>query len=104
MTGLSIRDILNEEVITMRPETTLFNTHGIIRPNSPMQNNQQEGIRAPERATERLVEGVSQALRREFFLVGKSRVRSWHAWLAIGITVGIVSGILLVASRSLEIE
>lgn len=41
-----------------------------------------------------------QALRKEFVLVKKRRVISWHAWLAAGIVAGIIVGVLWVAYRS----
>ncbi|OGF67235.1 hypothetical protein A3I27_04550 [Candidatus Giovannonibacteria bacterium RIFCSPLOWO2_02_FULL_43_11b] len=50
----------------------------------------------------KLVQNTLKSLEREFVVVGKTRVRSWHAWLAIGIAVGISAGILFVANRSGE--
>lgn len=41
-----------------------------------------------------------QALRKEFVLVKKRRVISWHAWLVAGIVVGIIVGVLWIANRT----
>ena len=46
------------------------------------------------------VERTLNALKREYVVVGTTRVRSWTAWLLIGTTAGIAAGIVLVASRS----
>lgn len=53
---------------------------------------------------DRRVERVLQALKQEYVVVGKTRVRTWHAWLLIGIAAGIAAGIILVANRSGEVE
>ncbi|KKT16096.1 MAG: Alpha-1,3-galactosidase A, partial [Parcubacteria group bacterium GW2011_GWB1_43_6] len=50
------------------------------------------------------VERALETLKKDFIVVGKTRVRSWHAWLAIGLAAGIVAGILFVANRSGEFE
>ncbi|MDO8569399.1 MAG: hypothetical protein Q7R89_01280 [bacterium] len=50
------------------------------------------------------IEKALETLKKEFVVVGKTRVRSWHAWLIIGLCVGIVAGILFVANRSGEFE
>jgi len=50
------------------------------------------------------VHDTLSTLSREFVVVGKTRVRSWHAWLAIGVVVGIFTGVLYVANRSGEVE
>lgn len=50
--------------------------------------------------TEKLTNNALDVLDKEFTAVGKTRVRSWHAWWAIGIAVGIVAGVLFIASRS----
>src|SRR3989344_4429011 len=50
------------------------------------------------------VERALETLKKDFIGVGKTRVRSWHAWLAIGLAAGIVAGILFVANRSGEFE
>lgn len=50
------------------------------------------------------VELALESFTKDFVVVGKSRVRNWHAWLAIGIAVGISAGILYVANRSGEFE
>ncbi len=61
---------------------------------------QQTGGRPSEEKTE---EALKQP-QRHYVLVGGHRVRSWHAWLAIGVVVGIAAGIILVANRSREVE
>lgn len=40
-----------------------------------------------------------KGLKKEHFAVGKTRVKSWHAWLVIGFAVGITGGVFLVSSR-----
>src|SRR3989338_989114 len=45
-----------------------------------------------------------QALQRDYVLVGKTRVHSWHAWVIIGACVGFVIALVLVANRSGEVE
>src|SRR3989344_1673677 len=45
-----------------------------------------------------------QALQRDYVLVGKTRVHSWHAWVIIGACVGFVIALVLVANRSGELE
>ncbi len=46
------------------------------------------------------VESALESLKKDFIVVGKTRVRSWHAWLAIG----LAAGVLFVANRSGEFE
>jgi hypothetical protein len=53
---------------------------------------------------EQLAQGALSALQKDFVVIGKTRVKGWHAWLLIGVVAGITAGILLVASRSGEIE
>ncbi|OGF69030.1 hypothetical protein A3H65_01825 [Candidatus Giovannonibacteria bacterium RIFCSPLOWO2_02_FULL_45_14] len=55
-------------------------------------------------SNEKLVQNTLKTLGKEFVVVGKTRVRSWHAWLAIGLAIGISAGILYVANRSGEFE
>lgn len=57
-----------------------------------------------EKPTNHLVERAINALKKEYVVVGKTHVRAWHAWLALGLVAGVVSGIFLVASRSGEFE
>src|SRR3989344_1475867 len=45
-----------------------------------------------------------QALQRDYVLVGKTRVHSWHAWVIIGACVGFFIALVLVANRSGELE
>ncbi|MDO8522827.1 MAG: glycosyl hydrolase [bacterium] len=52
---------------------------------------------------ENLISKALQTLEREYVAVGKTRVRAWHAWLSIGVAVGILIGIMLVANRSGEL-
>src|SRR3989344_3567658 len=54
--------------------------------------------------TENLISHVLKTLNKEYTVVGKARVRSWHAWLAIGLAAGILAGVLFVANRSGEFE
>jgi len=56
------------------------------------------------KSNEKLVQNTLKILERDFIVVGKTRVRSWHAWLAIGIAAGAVASILFVANRSGEFE
>src|SRR3989338_4755071 len=56
------------------------------------------------KSNEQLVHDTLSTLSREFVVVGKTLVRSWHAWLAIGVVVGIFTGVLYVANRSGEVE
>lgn len=39
---------------------------------------------------------VLAALRKEYVLVGRRHVRSWHAWFIIGIILGITVGIIII--------
>lgn len=41
-----------------------------------------------------------ESLTKDYVVIGKRRVRSWHAWLAFGLVVGITVGIALVANNS----
>ena len=50
------------------------------------------------------IERAIKLLKKEYVVVGKTRVRSWHAWLAIGLAAGILAGVLFVANRSGEFE
>ena len=54
--------------------------------------------------TNHLIERALSALRKEYVVVGKTYVRAWHAWLTLGIVVGIVAGVVFVANRSGEFE
>ena len=54
--------------------------------------------------TETKTERALSAFKDNFIVVGRSRVKSWHAWLAIGVTAGIFAGVLLVANQSGEFE
>jgi len=56
------------------------------------------------KSNEKLVQNTLKILERDFIVVGKTRVRSWHAWLAIGLAAGAVASILFVANRSGEFE
>jgi phosphodiesterase/alkaline phosphatase D-like protein len=42
--------------------------------------------------------------RSDFVVVGKNRVHSWHAWLAIGLAAGILIGVVLGANGSGKFE
>jgi len=41
-----------------------------------------------------------RVLQKEYVLIGKTRVKSWKAWLIIGIVTGVVGAVIFVASRS----
>lgn len=58
----------------------------------------------PSQSSTESVNTILSILKKEYVVVGTTRVRSWHAWLIIGVAVGIIAGILLVASRSGEFE
>jgi len=51
-----------------------------------------------------LVNDTFRTLRNDVVVVGKARVRSWHAWLAIGLAVGVFAGTIFVANRSGEFD
>ena len=52
---------------------------------------------------DRLVDDAIKTLKNEYLVVGKRRIKPWHAWLIIGILVGVAAGILLIALRSREL-
>lgn len=54
--------------------------------------------------TENITTRALKTLSKEYVAVGKTRVRSWHAWLIIGLAVGVLAGVLFVANRSGEFE
>ncbi|OHA00236.1 MAG: hypothetical protein A3C11_02000 [Candidatus Sungbacteria bacterium RIFCSPHIGHO2_02_FULL_49_12] len=39
-------------------------------------------------------------LNRDYVIVGKTHVRAWQSWLALGLTVGLVSGVLWIANQN----
>ncbi len=49
-------------------------------------------------------ERTLDALHRDYILIGKKRVRSWTAWLIIGLSAGLAIGIIFVANRSEEFD
>lgn len=51
-----------------------------------------------------LVENSLRSLRKDYLIVARHRVKSWHAWLVIGLTIGVVTGVILVANRNGEFE
>lgn len=51
-----------------------------------------------------LVERALKTLENDFIVLGKTHIRAWHAWLVLGLMVGIMSGVLLVANRSGKFE
>ncbi len=51
---------------------------------------------------EKKVAGALSALHKEYFVIGKMRVRSWDAWLVIGLFMGALATTLLIANRSGE--
>ena len=48
-----------------------------------------------------LVNDTFRTLRNDVVVVGKARVRSWHAWLAIGLAVGDDDNIVPESSKSI---
>ncbi|OGZ35575.1 MAG: hypothetical protein A2815_01800, partial [Candidatus Portnoybacteria bacterium RIFCSPHIGHO2_01_FULL_40_12b] len=53
---------------------------------------------------ESLIERTFNSFKKNYTLIKKTRVRSWKAYLIIGLIAGIIVGIVLVANRSLKIE
>ena len=53
---------------------------------------------------EKLAEEGIKTLQKEFFILGKTRVKAWQAWLMIGILAGVVAGSVFIANRSGEVE
>src|SRR3989304_6452075 len=51
-----------------------------------------------------LINKAFRTHRNEVVVLGKARVRSWHAWLAIGLAVGVFAGTIFVANRSGEFD
>jgi len=41
-----------------------------------------------------------QALKRDYAIIGKRRIKGWRAWLVIGVVIGVASGVVLVANRT----
>ncbi len=52
----------------------------------------------------KLIDAVMRALGKEYVLIGKTRVKTWQAWLVLGLAVGAAAGIILVANRSGKFE
>src|SRR3989344_1192148 len=50
------------------------------------------------------VENALKSLKKEFVVVGKTRIRSWDAWLVVGFLAGAVLALILVANRSGEFD
>lgn len=50
----------------------------------------------PTKLREGITGRVLAALRKEYVLVGRRHVRSWHAWFIIGIILGITVGIIII--------
>src|SRR3989338_7102042 len=63
-----------------------------------MENHRQLG--RGERFIDGTVRQVLLELDHSYLVIGNSRVRGWHAWLAIGLIVGFVTGVFLIANRS----
>ena len=49
-----------------------------------------------------LAERTINALKKEYILIGKTRIHSWHAWLTVGLVAGITIGIFLVSDPNVE--
>lgn len=45
-------------------------------------------------------EQILKVLQKEYVLMGKTRVKAWHMWLAAGLLAGAVGGVFLVANKS----
>ena len=58
----------------------------------------------PQKRINGLIGKSFEALQKEFLAIGKTHVKSWHAWLIIGLMTGITAGILFVANRSGEFD
>lgn len=69
-----------------------------------MNNNLGNGIKNNQRPVDTLVERSFKALQKDYLLIGKNRIRSWHGFLVIGLIVGIMSGVILVANKDLRFE
>jgi chitodextrinase len=41
-----------------------------------------------------------EALRRDYVVIGKRRLRGWHGWFALGLMTGIVVAVVLIANQS----
>jgi len=74
-----------------------------INPQNPQDgpHGPDDAVKAP--ATEP-ASRILRALRQEYLLFDQTRVRSWQAWLAIGLFAGLAAAIVLAANRSLESE
>lgn len=57
-----------------------------------------------EQPVEKRVEDAFDFLKKDYILVGKTHIRAWKGWLALGLTAGIASGVILVANRSGQVE
>lgn len=68
-------------------------------------NNQNFQGQGPGRnKPDTVVQRVMGALRKEYVVIGSSRVNVFRSWLAIGLVAGIAVGIIFVANRSGELE
>ncbi len=47
---------------------------------------------------------IFNLLQKDYVIIGKTRVKSWHGWLVMGILVGIAMGVVFIANRSLKFE
>src|ERR1044071_6173770 len=50
------------------------------------------------------VDQILKVLREDYVVIGTRNVRSWYAWLSIGVAVGIFAAIVFVANRQGEFE
>ncbi len=53
-----------------------------------------------EQKPQNLADKVVGDIKKDFTIVGKSRVHAWYAWAIVGVCVGMFLGILYVANRS----
>ncbi|MBI2451026.1 MAG: hypothetical protein HYV52_01655 [Parcubacteria group bacterium] len=56
------------------------------------------------KSTNNLTERVRDVLKKEYIVVGKTRVTGWYAWLSFGLIAGVVAGVIFVANRSGKFE
>lgn len=49
-------------------------------------------------------EAISNALRAfkrsKFVLVRRRRIRIWHSWLVVGVLIGVIIAVMIIASRT----
>ena len=58
----------------------------------------------PNRSADLLTSHLLSSLKKEYMIVGRRRIKSWHAWLMIGLVAGATAGVTLVTNRSGRLE